>query len=153
MNSFRSLLRRRSARLLTGVVAASSLLVAVGGTANASVVSGAGGSASTISYCGNSRTLHMFNFKNFVYAEYPGQLVAEHTIMSDAAGWHDYGWRSAYGSTSFGTTVGSTTGSVARVYTQYAWLTAAGWKYSAGWDESIYNSVFGGGTLSGYCDI
>jgi hypothetical protein len=133
---------RRLGRAATVLLVSAGLLVASAGTADASVVSGYGGSAMTISYCGNSHTLHGFNYKNFVFAEYPGQVVAAHTMVLDAAGWHDHGWRSRYGSAVFGTTVEYTTGWNARVFTQYAWLNSRGWHFSV-WNESTYRSIFG----------
>lgn len=145
--------RRSLSLLLATLVASASLLAFSGGAANAAVVSPYGARASTMSYCQNSHTLHSFNYKNFVNAEFAGQAVAERTIVSDANGWHDHGWHSNYGSTTFNTTVYPTSGYVARVYTQYAWLTNGTWHYSNGWNESAYSSIYGGATPSGYCDI
>jgi hypothetical protein len=143
-------LGRRALALLVSLAAGFGMLAAGGAPANAATVSTYGARASTISYCNNGHTMQMFNYKNFVYAEYAGQVVAEHTMVLDGAGWHDHGWKSAYGSTVFNTVVGPTTGYSARVYTMYAWYNSAGWHYS-GWDESAYTSVYGG-ALS-YCII
>lgn len=145
--------RRAMSLLLATLVASTALIAFSGGAANAAVVSPYGARASSMAYCQNSHTLHSFNVKSFVNAEYAGEAVAVRTIMSDANGWHDFGWRSASGSTTFNLTITNTSGYVARVYEQYGWYDARGWHYSNGWDETAYSSIFGGRTPSGYCDI
>jgi hypothetical protein len=138
----RSRLGRRSIGAALAVVITCAALLFGSGAAGATAYSEYGGRGFTISYCGNSHTSRTFDYKTWVYAEFSGQVVAKRTQVLDAAGWHDHGWVSRYGSGMWGTTVYPTTGYTARVFTQYAWLRSDGWHYSA-WNESAYQTVWG----------
>jgi len=154
--------RSHRARFLAaalGVALSAAAVTALPGTASASVSSGNGQSAYTITQCQTAITHnHSFDASARVFQEFDGQYVAARFWVYDSDGYwkssnwtvkNDPGWQYD-GSVSFEGAFNDLSGTWAYLYVQYAWYDANGWR-SGGEMIRDYTDIYA--QHSSYCEI